>query len=120
LEVARAGLQLTEQPGILHRDDCLVGKGAYQFDLPFGERLHSVPRETNRADHGPLAQQRHPKVGTSSGSHSLGHREVRVDADVFDMNDPAFERHPPGHGVATGDNGPLAQGRPKLGLRCAV
>src|SRR6516225_11260827 len=31
----------------------------------------------------------------------------------------AFERHPRGDAFATGDNGPLAQDRPKLGFRCA-
>jgi len=62
-EVAGAGLQLAEQPRILDRDDCLVGKGAHQLDLPLGERLDPFPSETNRAEHGPLAQQRHPKSG---------------------------------------------------------
>ena len=103
-EVARAGLQFAEQPRILHRDDRLVGKGAHQFDLPLGERLDPIPREINRAEHGPLAQQRHPKHGARPGRHSLGHREFRVSADVRDMHDPAFEQHPPADGFATGDN----------------
>ena len=51
------------------------------------------------------------------GRHSLGQREVRVSEDVRDMHDPAFERHPPGDGVATGDNCSLAQDRPILGVR---
>ena len=34
------------------------------------------------------------------------------------MHDPAFERDPPGDGFATGENGSLAQGGPKLGIRC--
>ena len=76
------------------------------------------PREIDRAEHGPLAQQRHPKDGTLPGRHSLGQRVVRVGADVRDMHNPAFERHSPGHAVATGDNGSLAQGRPMLGVQC--
>jgi hypothetical protein len=32
--------QFAEQPHILDRDNRLIGKGADQFDLPFGERLH--------------------------------------------------------------------------------
>ena len=103
---------LAEQPRILDRDDRLVGEGAHQFDLPLGEWLDSFPREIDRAEHGSLAQQRHPKIGASPGRHSLGHRVVRVGEDVRDMHDPAFERHPPGDAVATGDNGSLAQGRP--------
>ena len=63
-EIARAGLQFTEQPRVLHRDDRLVGKGAHQFDLPLGERLDPLPPESNRAEHSPLAQQRHSKGGT--------------------------------------------------------
>ena len=35
------------------------------------------------------------------------------------MHDPAFERHPRGEVVATGDNCSLAQGRPMLGIRCS-
>src|SRR5215469_4420781 len=86
---------------------------------PLGERLDPLPRETNRAEHGPLAQQRHPKDGTLPGCHSLGQRVVRISANVRDMHDPAFERHPSVDAVATGDNGSLAQDRPMLGLRCS-
>jgi hypothetical protein len=32
------------------------------------------------------------------------------------MYDPGFERHPPGHPVAAGDNCSLAQDLPKLGF----
>ena len=60
-----------------------------------------------------------PRHGASPGRHNLGQRVVRVSADVRDMHDPAFERHPPGDAVATGDNGSLAQDRPMLGLRCS-
>src|SRR5215471_8423908 len=46
-EIARAGLQFGEEPRVFDRDDRLVGKGAHQFDLPFGERLDPLPPETN-------------------------------------------------------------------------
>jgi hypothetical protein len=42
-----------EQPRILDRDDRLIGKGAHQFDLPIGIRLHSLPPDRNHADHDP-------------------------------------------------------------------
>src|SRR6516165_2235541 len=42
-EVARAGLQLAEQPRILDRDDRLVGKGAHQLDLPLSEQFDPFP-----------------------------------------------------------------------------
>ena len=98
------------------RDDRLVGKGSHQLDLPLGERLDPFPRKTNRADHGRLAQQRHPENGTSPGRHILGPGVVRVGQDVRDMHDSAFEQHPPGEGFATGDNCSLAPDRPILGV----
>ena len=76
------------------------------------------PREIDRAEHGPLTQERHSKHRTSPGRRTLWKREIRVSADVRDMHDPAFERHPPGNALATGDDGLLAQDRPILGLRC--
>jgi hypothetical protein len=63
-EVARAGLQFAEQPRVLDRDDRLVGKGADQLDLPVGKRLHPCPRETDRAGHDPIPQQRHTEHGS--------------------------------------------------------
>ena len=49
-------------------------------------------------------------AATASGSAKSGSA-----ADVRDMHDPAFERHPPGNAVATGDNCSLARDRPILG-----
>jgi hypothetical protein len=106
-----------QQPSILDRDHRLVGKGAHQVDLPLGERLDLFPREVDRAQHLPLAQQRHPEDGTGPGCHSLRHRVVRDSADVRYVYDLAFERHSPGDGVVTGDDGSLAIARPKLGIR---
>ena len=45
-QLVGAGLQFAEQPRVLDRDDRLVGKGAHQFDLPLGERLDPLPRES--------------------------------------------------------------------------
>jgi hypothetical protein len=60
-----------------------------------------------------------PRGGACPGRHCLGHRVVRDRANVRHVHDPAFERHPPGDGVVTGDDGSLAIRRPELGLRCA-
>src|SRR6516162_3626002 len=96
------------------------GKGADQLYLPFGERLDPPPREIDRAEHGPLAQQRYSEHGASPGRRSLGQRVVGINADVLDMHDLAFEHHPRGDAVATRNNCSLAQDRPMLGLRCTV
>ena len=112
LELARAGLQFAKQPRVLHRDDRLVGKGAHQFDLPLAERRDPFPRKYDDADWLAVAQERHPEHGASPGRHCLGQRGVRVSKDVLDMHDPAFERHPRGDAVATGDNSSLAHDRP--------
>src|SRR6516162_4192855 len=45
LEIARARAHLREQTRVLDRDDRLVGKGAYQIDLPIRERLHPLASE---------------------------------------------------------------------------
>jgi len=55
-EVARAGLQFAEKPRVLNRDDRLVGKGAHQLDLPFGERLNSPTGQRDDTDRLTLAQ----------------------------------------------------------------
>jgi len=76
-----------------------------------------MPIKRDDADWLVLAQERHPEDGTSPGRRNLGPRLVRVGEDVRDLHDPPFERHPPGDGLATGDNCSLAQDRPKLGVR---
>src|SRR5262250_2444839 len=92
-EVARAGLQFAEQPRILHRDDRLVGKGANQFDLPFGERLDPLPRQREHTNRLTLAQQRHAQRCPRLPEFSrLWQRVFRVCGDVGDVADLTFER----------------------------
>jgi len=116
-EIARARLQLAEQPRILDRDDRLVSEGANQFDLPLRERLDSCPSKRDHADRLAVAQQWHPKSGASPGPRGLANRMVRVGGEVLDMHDPTFERHPSGEGFATGEKSSLAHGPPILRLR---
>ncbi len=58
LQVARAGLDLVEQPRILDRDHGLVGEGLHQFDLAIGKGLDAPPRQHEISDRLPVAQQR--------------------------------------------------------------
>ena len=56
-------LQFAEQPRIFQRDHRLIGEGADELDLSLGKGLHPTSPETDRADHDPLAQQRHAEHG---------------------------------------------------------
>ncbi len=56
LQILGALTQFAQQPGVLHRDHRLIGKGAHELDLPFGERLDPVAREHDDADRLTLAQ----------------------------------------------------------------
>ena len=72
--------------------------------------------EIDRADHGPLAQQRHSKDGASPGHHDLGQRVVRVSEDVRNLHALPSSATRPVTRAATGDNGSLAHARPILGV----
>jgi hypothetical protein len=88
-------LQFAEQPRIFQRDYGLVGKGADEFDLSLGERLHPHPPETNHADHDPLTQQWRAKRGpVFPDRNRLGQRELRVGGEIVDVDDLTFERGP--------------------------
>jgi hypothetical protein len=50
-----------QQAGVLDRDDRLVGKGAHQFDLPFGEWLDPMPGKRDNTDW--LIEKTPPKRG---------------------------------------------------------
>ena len=94
-------LQFAEQPRILQRDDRLIRKGTDEFDLPLGKGLHPLPPESNRADHGPLPQQRHAEHSPGFRERNrLGHRVFRVGRDVVDVDDPPLERGPSSYGPA--------------------
>ena len=71
-QLVGALLQFAEKPRVLDRDDRLVGKCPNQFDLPLGERLDPLPGKHDNADWLAVAQQRHSKLGSSPGRHSLG------------------------------------------------
>jgi hypothetical protein len=55
-------LGFSQQAGVLDRDDRLVGKGAHQFDLPFGEWLDALARLCEDADRLALAHSGTPSA----------------------------------------------------------
>ena len=99
LEVAGALLQFTEQPRVLDRDDRLVGEGANQLDLPLGERLDPLPRQSSMiADRLALAQQRYAKrVRTLPTVIDLGSGVFRVGGDIGDQTTLPSRRAPAGN-----------------------
>jgi hypothetical protein len=54
-------LHFFEEPGVLDRDHCLVGKRLQQCNLLFGKRPHFHAPDQDRSDRLPLPQQRSGK-----------------------------------------------------------
>ena len=52
---------LGHQPCVLDGDDCLIGEGADEFDLPFGERLDPLAGQHDDTNRRAFAQQWHAK-----------------------------------------------------------
>ena len=54
-----ARAQFAQQPSVLDRNHCLIGKGAGQLDLILGVALHVIARENYDADEHLPTKQRH-------------------------------------------------------------
>src|SRR6516164_9881410 len=94
-KLARARLQLLEQPHVLDRDHSLVGEGGRHFDLLFGEWLDASSLQDNHADRNTFAQQRHSQHRANVAElHPLGHLVFRIRLNIMDMNELAFESYP--------------------------
>jgi hypothetical protein len=88
-------LQFAEEAGVFQRDDCLVRKGADEFDLPVGKGLHPSPRDSDHTAHDALTQKRHAETGSdSSDRNGLGEGLFRVGSEVVDMDDLTRKRGP--------------------------
>ena len=97
LQIARAAAQLIEQPGVFDRNHRLVGEGAHQADLLFGERLDPLAREHDDANQRILAQERHPQHCAEFSDLLPGRPGVfGVVSHIHDVHDPAFEGDPAG------------------------
>ena len=57
--IAIAGFQRIEQPDVLDRHRCLVGKGFEELDLAGRERLDLAPSAADDADRPTLSEYRH-------------------------------------------------------------
>jgi hypothetical protein len=105
-ELAALVLDFIEQPHILDRDCCLIGKGSGQFNLPFREWPHLGAGQYQHAERHALAQHGDSEDGPKV-SQLLGLCEgvVRVGQDVGDMNDFAFQQGACGDRSALGNDG---------------
>ena len=82
-----------DQPGVLDRDDRLVGKGADQLDLPLGERLDPLRRERNDADRLAFAQQRHAEHRADLSTLIVsGTVYSGIGREVGDVDDPPLQQ----------------------------
>ena len=95
--------KLVKQPRITNGNDCLIGKGAYQFDLPVRKGPHDGAHQANDAHRGTLLLQRNPKhCAIFSGSLIFKRCVFGVGQAVRQMNglllkcDAADERSAPG------------------------
>src|SRR5215469_3675368 len=78
-EVARAGLQLAEQPRVLHRDDRLDREVLQERDLFFRERPHLVAPARDQAEQRPVFAQRQCKIGAQAALGGGARLRIVVD-----------------------------------------
>ena len=91
-KLPRAFLLRLEQSHFLDGNDCLIGEGRYQLDLPFSERPHRAPHDRKHANRSALAQERNTEHGPNAHHfHNRAHAIFRVRSDIMDMDDATFE-----------------------------
>jgi hypothetical protein len=96
-QLARTGLQLREEPNVLHGDDGLVGEGLQQLDLALGERPGLGSDHHYDADGSTLPQHRY--VEAASKADRTGERlmlELRIQRDIGDVDHRALQDGPRG------------------------
>jgi len=94
-----------QQSRVLDRNDRLGGERAYQFDLPLGERFHSIADHSKDTDRLVLAQQWHAKDGPeSAGARPFTECELGIRMHILDMHDPPFKRCAPDQRAASRRN----------------
>jgi len=108
---------LSDQPGILDRDDRLVGKSADQFDLPLAERLDPMAMQHENANWLALAQQRDAEHRPQPPEvDRLGMGMFRISCNVRNMNNALLEDRPPANPIATWHHWKLTRERFECGL----
>jgi hypothetical protein len=93
-ELCGAGLQLSEQADVLDGDHRLVGEGLEQRDLLAGEGPDDSPRHRNGAQRPALQDHRD---GENRSKRTEGGGQLRILADICDLNDGGREDRPGRH-----------------------
>src|SRR5262249_5180385 len=96
-KLAALVLNFVEQPHVLDRDACLVGKRRRQLDLLVGEGAHGATEQEKNADWHSFSQQRHADTG-SVASLPLRYRQAifSVCQHICDLYWLAFEQNTTG------------------------
>ena len=96
-------LDFVEQPHVLDRDHCLVGKRRHQLDLSIREASNRSAHQHDYADRGALAQERNAEYAACTQfSGRIAQGEFRIVQNVGHMHDAAFQRCSPCNRAATG------------------
>src|SRR5215471_1157656 len=95
------GGAVIEQPRVLNRDHCLVGKSGDQLYLLVGKGVHFIAGEYEDTDRRSLAQEGYAKDGSVPKCLLVTGRLVfRIGQRVGNMNCLAFQGDPPRHAAA--------------------
>jgi hypothetical protein len=95
-------LQLLEQPGVLDRDDGLIGERLQHRDLVVAERADFLPADGENADRDAVAPHRDVQPGSCKASAGCRERILGTElvcVRVLVVNDAAFQDRPSGRAL---------------------
>ena len=86
--------QLIEQPHVLDGDNGLFGEVHHQLDLLVGERPYVLPTDDENPNRNSFGG-RQPKGGTHVANSARASTYIPVALKIVDVDNLAFEHHPP-------------------------
>jgi len=85
-------LCLGDEPRVLDRNRCLIGKGRDQLDLLFSKRLDTLACKSQHSNRYPVAHQRHGKSRPYFSKQNSFRTVTRLRGHIVDVNCSAKER----------------------------